>query len=477
MFSFSRNNLLSRNLPDIFTDEKLTPHNSPRLSHLPPILKKARMLETAKKVQSVGALFMKQGRLLANYSDTFEYTGDIIRYYPTYHSLTDEELRGFFTWRAKIRKGEFPDAPVPYIMLLIYELINNIGVKTPRDGFDLLLKIREAYRGASQYIDHALTSWLLDYVVYYNLDASLIALFSSISADRNLEVLENLPNEPQANVVEAIKNISPKWLARSKFYAQHSEIFDEVIYGVFVRIHKHYAKSSKYGMVGSIFGLPGTDWINIFNGAIFCNPIKRKEYHYRINSQHEVHYENGYWYVTRPRVTPRATGIVGDILKTIDARLREAMSFGHPLKQEVSKKWLLKAINEEIGTVLSKKFRPTPAPIDLSSLNQIREDAAITRDKLNVPEIEESAPEAPPPPAPKADPESPAGLESTEVRLLKAILNGEDLTWVRKEGHILSILVDGINDKLYDTFGDTVLDETPSIMPDYIPVLKELLQS
>ena len=40
---------------------------------------------------------------------------------------------------------------------------------------------------------------------------------------------------------------------------------------------------------------------------------------------------------------------------------------------------------------------------------------------------------------------------------------------------ILSVLLDSINDKLYEIFQDTVMDDAPSLVDDYIEELKEMV--
>ena len=69
-------------------------------------------------------------------------------------------------------------------------------------------------------------------------------------------------------------------------------------------------------------------------------------------------------------------------------------------------------------------------------------------------------------------------LEEGERRLLHALLYGGDLSWVRKEGLLLSVLVDGINETLFDRFGDTVLqfDTEPELIEDYAEELKEMVK-
>ena len=59
-------------------------------------------------------------------------------------------------------------------------------------------------------------------------------------------------------------------------------------------------------------------------------------------------------------------------------------------------------------------------------------------------------------------------LDVSELRLLRTLLGDGDLAWVRTEGRMLSVLVDGINEKLYDDFADTVIEgDPPAVVPDY----------
>ncbi|MDE6281075.1 MAG: hypothetical protein K2M15_04695, partial [Oscillospiraceae bacterium] len=80
--------------------------------------------------------------------------------------------------------------------------------------------------------------------------------------------------------------------------------------------------------------------------------------------------------------------------------------------------------------------------------------------------------------APAAPPVGQGGdtpLSPPEYRLLQCLLYGGDTGWVQGEGHLLSVLVDGVNEKLYDTFLDTVIDDGPQLIEDYIDDLKEMV--
>ena len=68
-------------------------------------------------------------------------------------------------------------------------------------------------------------------------------------------------------------------------------------------------------------------------------------------------------------------------------------------------------------------------------------------------------------------------LDSTEYRLLSCLLYGKGTEWVQKEGKIISVVIDGINEKLYDRFLDTVilLEEQPLVVEDYEEELKRMV--
>ena len=160
--------------------------------------------------------------------------------------------------------------------------------------------------------------------------------------------------------------------------------------------------------------------------------------------------------------------------------MRQEYGYGHPVKCETDTKWLLKLIREEIQGLLTQKeaAKAKIIRIDYSKLSSIRSDAALTQDKLTVEEeLEPEEPQAPERNTPTPEPAPDTPLDDAEYRLLHCLLYGGDLGWVQSEGHLMSVLVDGINDKLYDTFADSVLEmnDRPELVGDYIEDLKEMV--
>ena len=161
------------------------------------------------------------------------------------------------------------------------------------------------------------------------------------------------------------------------------------------------------------------------------------------------------------------------------------------------KKWQAKIIDEEITTFLAEQraAEARRVQLDFSQLARIRADADVTQERLIVEEEEVSPMAVPqaeqfasadalpvtPAPVPRMEPSvaddvsvtpltaaNDVGLSAAERRLLCDLLDGSALSWVRAEGLLLSVLVDGVNEKLYDDFEDTVIvGDPPVIVADY----------
>ena len=72
-----------------------------------------------------------------------------------------------------------------------------------------------------------------------------------------------------------------------------------------------------------------------------------------------------------------------------------------------------------------------------------------------------------------------SGLSSLEAAFLRCLLLGQPVeALAREQGTMPSLLADAVNDKLFDRFGDTVIDfsgDAPLVVPDYADELKGML--
>lgn len=468
----------------VFQEEAIRPGPARKARSLPVMLRTARSLENGphQNWQSRESVFLKQGRLLAGYEDDYEEgPANVQRYYPTYQSLSDEELRGYFSWRTKFRRGEVRRTSLSFAFLYIYELINQIGVEDPLDGYRRLLAFRDAYGEADGRVLPYLEQWRVDYVVYYGLDPELLADSAQVLLDRSIEVLEQADGREPEEIAAAAKRLAPKWLGRSRFYAAHQEEMDLVTARVLRRMRAHFAARCKKTLTEQYFGGTGVYQVRPFQAAVFCDPLKRRNYEYAVDGQYSYRCEKGVWSVRKRAYTPETGAKLEALLKTIDAEMRLAWEDRHPVQASLDTKWILRIIRKEIQALLTERqaAEAKKVAIDYSQLTRIRQDAAVTREKLIVDEEAEEPDPLPPPPAPQ--PEEPDGQEGPslsppERRLLQCLLYGGDLGWIQTEGRLLSVLVDAVNEKLYDVFGDTVLDGGPQVIEDYIDDLKEMVR-
>lgn len=428
--------------------------------------------------QSRESIFIKQGKLLAGYEDDYVYDRRVTHYFPTYQSLTNPELRGYFSWRTKLRRGNLQKTSLTYAFLYIYELLNQIGVADPMDGYRKLTEFRDAYGALDGGILPYLNPWLMDYVVYYNLDAGLLADTPQVRFNRGIAVLDSIQSRGDEEVIRAVKQLSPKWLERSKFYREYREDCDTVIVRVLRRMSAHYNARCKKTMVEQYFGSFSQYRVILFDAAVFHERQVEGSRQYMVDENYIYRCRNGLWSVQKYNCLPHSNGKLGDVLKAIDGVMRECYGYGRPIQYKLDTKWILKIIQEEARNILTEKkaAEEKKITIDYSRLARIRSDAAVTRDRLMVEEeAEEEAPLVQTP-APAEEPED-TPLTKDEYRLLQSLLYGRDYGWVRSSGLMLSVLVDGINDKLYDTFSDSVLlgDDPPELIEDYIADLKEMI--
>lgn len=113
--------------------------------------------------------FFIQGRFMADYEDHYDKFFAFKRFFPSYHDMSVGQLRSYFTWRTKWRRGDYHRTSTSYAYVYVYELLNNIGVNSPEEGYQRLVEFEQNYiekfdSGMQPY----LADWLKDYVLYYD---------------------------------------------------------------------------------------------------------------------------------------------------------------------------------------------------------------------------------------------------------------------------------------------------------------------
>lgn len=468
--------------PD-YTDEPILPRKKTPEEKLPAPLKAARSLEkgAARMYQNRRSLFLNQAKLLEFYKDDYE--GEYIShcYYPTYDLLSNRELRSYFAWRTKVRNGDIQPSCSCFAYLYLYELINGIGTGTPVEGLHKMDDFVAAYKEYESSLMNYYANWRKSYIIYYNLSDSFLGGEEREGEEAHMAVLDSAQEQTDDAIAAAVKQLAPGWLNRSKFYKTHQTDMDRVIVQVLRRMHQHYSARSKRTFSEQLFGSRETHSVDLFCYAVFCDPLRHENSRYYITDSHYFECRNGYWTETSCFIDSHKRRKLEDLMKTIDASLRVALNDGKPIKSPSQLKWVTKVIEEEVAALLeAQKQQEAEAKrvqIDYSALAQIRREAAITQDKLATEEeMEEEEPPAvqPPPPQPETLPGD-CPLDKTQYRLMQNLLYGGDTSWVQREGKMVSVLLDSINEILYDVFQDAVIEDQ-QVVEDYIDELKEMVK-
>ena len=455
-----------------------------------PIIKRASQIktpETPQKIKDMKAiaftpeaywktsawLFYNQGVFMQDFSDVYEYTTDFTKFFPTYRDLDNEQLRGYFSWRSYVRKGEYKPAPVPFIFIYTYEIINNIGVKSPESGLMILKELGKNYTDDS--FSKLLTRWIVDYCVYYQLDPQLIADLPDIMYDSALMKLLNWQESGDDELFSALNYLSGYPFERSRYYIAEPEKFKAAAVRIFRAMSDFFRDRRKKSLCENLFGHPTELNCSLFESAVFYDRNAARTFDYALSPIHSYTCRNGIWRCYRYYGNRTRNQKLGELMKMLDYLMRESDDFRYKLRPAEVSKSAAELIKRELDAMDEEKrvAEAMRIDIDLSKLAGIRAAADVTRDKLIVDE-EPDIPAPEPVPEPETAADSP--LTDSERSFLRALIEGGDWSAAAREaGSMPSLLADSINDKLFDSFADTVIDcsaDVPEVIEDYADELE-----
>lgn len=486
--------------------------------------------------QGGAELFFKQAVLMEDYTDDCPFTGNFVSYYPTYESMPDQVLRGYFCWRTRFRKGRTPRAPLAFLFVHIYELLCGVGVTPGEDGLRELTRIYHAYhedlgcRALESYLPH----WMRDYAIYHGLDLSSCesadlmpsswghalravsvlrqaqeALLSQKSPALWDDATPELP--PVSEFISALEEVSAYHIAKSRAMRLHASELEEILCAIFAHLVDHCRRRRKTSFVDGLFGLEYSYPYLMFSSAVFWEREPHPDVTVKLPTGETYLCKDSRWWVASPcdeRLPSRGLGL---ILHTADRLLREHAGDLPSLKPRKAPKYLLKIVDEEVTACLERReaIKAAQVHIDRSKLGGIRVAAGRTREALLVDEEreerEELAPymrsqlaptnaaatvgegqKSPSPelgltPGPSDGASCPGAVVLTTVQrqILRGLLDGSlDVGALEQTGIMVSLETDMINERFLDLVGDTVIEvdeDAPHLVEDYVEDVREVL--
>ena len=475
----------------------------------------------------INARFYLQAKFMENFEDDYGYYGEVLRYLPQYTDMAFPELRGYFTWRTRVRKGIVEETSSSFVFVYIYELINGIGVTSPQDGFDKLLFIWNAYREYDDKIDRYLKDWLKDYVIYYEMDVPRIKDIPR-KTNQYLFALGDIKSAIRDNdfskFIELVNDFSNYKILKSKFLKDFKDDYIEAFTQVYMEIEKFYIKNRKTTLFEKMFGKESCDTWVPFRSGIFYENTKKLDRKYIVNDFERYVCKSGTWLKYSYSEYYSDKRFIGEILRTTEFYLREIYNYSYKITFRGSSQILTGLIEKSVRKyceennkqdlylrlkeaqkskkdkekenrkdlkkekIRSEKCEPVIVTIDTTKFDHIRRVAQSTQETLIVEpvfeEIETIIVEKPL----VRNTEEMTGMKcfsnhltNDEKEIIKLLLNNqcEKIAEITiKKDRMISVLIEAINEKALTHIEDNIIetnDEKPWIYDEYKVELLEVI--
>ncbi|WP_297583907.1 TerB N-terminal domain-containing protein [uncultured Lactobacillus sp.] len=428
--------------------------------------------------------FYLQGKLMASYEDHYDGKQSFLRYYPTYHDLTVGQARTYFTWRTKIRQNIYEKISDSYAYIYLYELLNGVGIKNPEEGLDKLITFNKNYaQKFSPEMGAYLERWIRDYIIFYNIDKANDTFFvKEQDNDKKYEQLLYPDQFSNHEVAESVIKLSNYKIRNCPLYKKSIEKFEYLLVLIWHKILD--LRNDGFDFFTSYIAYKNQMTIQLFSAAVFNHELEPQTTSYEIDQIRKYFYdkEKDTWYCESYWGLTGQKSIMGNFLHEVDREIRLRFNLGRNLKPRKIEKHYLEAIRDGIKEyqIEEQKLNQPKIEFNLSQLSTIREDAAGTRDSLLTEEelqaeqeereqIEETV---------VNDEQEDYGLSSEEMATIILLLKGKDLNKYLKEHHLMAaVIIDNINEKLFDEFGDNVIEfinDIPTVIEDYQEDLEDM---
>ena len=150
--------------------------------------------------------FLSAARAMEDYEDNSPFAGTVPLYQPEYRDLTPNELRGYFTWRAALRRGEVSPHCDAFVYLYLSELMLGVGAANAAETLDCMDAFASAYFVAgygSEALQRNFKNWRFEYAVLNRVDAARVRTYEN-PALRHWDEALTVLREPEKRSDEAV---------------------------------------------------------------------------------------------------------------------------------------------------------------------------------------------------------------------------------------------------------------------------------
>lgn len=488
--------------------------------------------------------FYRQAVFMEDYEDDRPWTGLFSCYFPTYHDMTVRQLRGYFSWRTQARRGNFQPIDLSAAYVYIYELLNDIGIAAPEEALRKLNEFETGFLDAGlgdSRMRRNLHRWKYEYAILKELPPESVRELADpeqTERDAALEALRDADNRSDEEVLAALCRWGGKKTALSSVLTEEPERGGRL----FCEAWRKASADKREGrsLFVRCFGKQRIRRWEPLSNAVYYERSQPEDREYALNGCRSYRCRNGRWHEKAFDIKAFNRTVFQGFLHETEARLRVYLKIGRTLKEQPADEWAVPYIEAAIEE--DKRARLEAARqrirVDLSGLEQIRREAAATRDSLLTEEETEEAAapqtaaepvegqnealreqtkgaeisaaqadtaealgaaevadadeeEAAPPKADASEEASEADadkaaaeaagrlLNSLQMQIARSLLQGNDVSGLLRARRLTpSMAADEINEALFDEIGDNVLiceDDRLTLVEDYLEDLEQLL--
>ena len=445
--------------------------------------------------------FVRQGRFMEDYEDDAPWTGDVRKYFPTYHDFDVRQLRGYFTWRTGVRKGEYSPIAASLAYLYLYELLCGIGCSSPEDSLEKMRAFETGFLDSGigdPSMRKNLRRWMLEYAVLHDLPAETARTFADramLEKDTALARLRTPENVSDEEVFSALCVFGGNRLAQSPAAADEEGRGKHLFAEVWRLALQKWTEKGKNLFEACFGGQKEFHWYPLSN-ALYTEDGRHPDIDYILDESRNFHCRGGRWTEERYEEMYFDRKRLEELLHEADRAIRRYLKTGRNLQEKPTEAWArpyVEAVLEADRKAALEALKPK-ITIDFSGLEQIRRAASITRDSLLTEEEKEesrvgcdpalltendasrpSSETAVTKPAPaEAEEEGRTtfdGLDEAHLTILQTLLRGETAEGQIRSAHLMpALVVDTINEAFYDEIGDNILEydgNEISLIEDY----------
>jgi len=161
-------------------------------------------------------------------------------YVAQYSQMNQAQLDWYFWWRENVRKSVFIDTDISYIYLYIYEIINLGDLIDTEKALHSLIEIWHHYREIYPALNKALGEWICDYSLQNGIPIPFpnpLITRDMIDACSFGEAFYGFDPKDDRAVADFLVYCCGGYNYRkSKFYAEHQSLYDEVLPSCLARL-------------------------------------------------------------------------------------------------------------------------------------------------------------------------------------------------------------------------------------------------